>query len=305
MVQEVKSYKTSAFTVDVEDGVSIAMRDSFGMEVSQTDRVVTNTRSILNILARHNVNGTFFILGKVGRDFPKLIREIDAAGHEVGVHGYQHHQFFKMTPDEAYNELSDAKKILEDITGKKARGHRAPAFSITASSAWALDVVAACGFEYDSSIMPIKGLRYGWENFPQDIVEVKTNKHYHIIEAPLSTIRLFGKEIPYSGGGYLRLFPFLFTNWAFSKTVSKRSAILYLHPHELDYTQYPDFYFEQLKKAGLKKNIRLRSNWLNRGNTENKLNKLLTNYQFSTMQSVIEEVKAEKPLTRFNVEKDI
>jgi polysaccharide deacetylase family protein (PEP-CTERM system associated) len=277
----------SAFTVDVEDGVSIAMRDIFSKSVPQTDRVVRYTEQIMAILAEFNSKATFFVLGQVADTFPELIKAISDQGHELGVHGYDHWQFFKMTPAEARIELTRAKNLLEDLTGIEIAGHRAPAFSVFPATAWALDVIAECGFKYDSSIVPTRGGRYGWPGFPKEIVEVITNSGRKLIEVPISTIPLFGREIPFSGGGYLRLFPFFFTKRAFLRNSCSRSTIHYMHPYELDTTPYPDYYFEELRKAGKVKDFKMRSAWLKRNTVERKLRALLSKMPFGTMKDVI------------------
>src|SRR5690625_2741876 len=149
----------STFTVDIEDGVSIAMRDAFSVESEQTTRVVGLTQKILGLLDNYNTKGTFFVLGQVAEKFPEIVREIAEEGHELGVHGYNHLQFFRMTQEQAFEELDRAKKLIEDISGCEVFGHRAPAFSITPETEWGLDVIAEVGFTYDSSIMPIDGIR--------------------------------------------------------------------------------------------------------------------------------------------------
>jgi len=293
--------QTSAFTIDVEDGVSIAMRDAFGVDFPQTDRVVTYTMLLLDLLGKHQVKATFFILGKVAEDFPDLVKRIAHEKHEIGVHGYHHWQFFRMNVDQARDELTNAKKLLEDLTGNEVRGHRAPAFSVMPYTSWALDVIAECGFEYDSSMMPMKGSRYGWPGFPKEIVRVQTEKENQLIEVPISTRKIFGKEVPFSGGGYLRLFPFWFTNQAFKQTIQNQPAILYIHPYELDYTQYPQEYFDQMKKAGIKKNLKARLNWVNRKRLYEKLEKLVPKYPFTSMKEIISGELSKRNFKTFKV----
>lgn len=292
---------SSAFTIDVEDGVSIAMRDVFGKEVKQTERVVIYTRKILHLLEEYDVKATFFILGEVAKDFPFLVKEISNKGHEIGVHGFEHLQFFKMNPKQAFIELSTAKKILEDLSGREIRGHRAPAFSVLPETAWAFDVIASCGFKYDSSIIPIKGKKYGWYNFPKDIVKVNTTNGADLIEVPISSIKYFNKEIPFSGGSYLRLLPFQFINNAYKNNNKLRSNILYIHPYELDYIRYPKYYFESLEEVSLLKKLKMKSNWINRKKTYGKLEKLLINYSFTTMNNIVESYKTDNLIKELTV----
>ena len=292
----------SAFTVDVEDGVSIAMRDVFGINSPQSDRVFTNTQRVLNLLAEYNTYGTFFILGKVAEDFPELVRQIDNAGHEIGVHGYHHLQFHRMTPRSAREELIGAKHLLEDLTGKEIKGHRAPAFSITPKTAWALDVIADCGFTYDSSIVPINGDLLGWPAFPENIINIQTILNRHLIEVPVSTIKILRSSLPFSGGGYLRLFPFFLIKHAFKIHSKSLPTILYMHPYELDSSRYPDYYFHAMRRTSLWKRIRMRSNWLNRKTMALKLKYLLSRYAFTTMSDIIDKAKDNAEIPNYVLE---
>jgi len=278
----------SAFTVDVEDGISIAMRDAFSAKTPQTVRVVSLTNRILDLLVQFEVKGTFFVLGQVAAEFPDLVKKIAAEGHELGVHGYNHLQFHRMTREQAFEELSQAKKLIEDISGQEVTGHRAPAFSITPQTEWGLDVVAEAGFTYDSSIMPIKGFRYGWPGFKKNIHSIETPSGKKLIEIPLSTLNILGYEMPVCGGGYLRLFPYSFTKMAFNKIIKDRPVILYLHPYELDTERYPAYYFNQLKKSGFIKRNKMKSMWINRKSVPNKLSKLLKSYKFDKLINLID-----------------
>jgi len=280
--------KESAFTVDVEDGVSIAMRDVFSKEVQQTDRVVTYTTQVLELLGKYNVKGTFFTLGEVGERFPGLVKKIANLGHEIGVHGYHHLQFFRMSPEKAYQEISSAKKLLEDLTGTEVTGHRAPAFSITPETEWGLDVISKAGFIYDSSIMPVQGKRYGWPGFPKGITKIAT-QNGELIEVPMSVGSILGKEVPACGGGYLRLFPFWLTKIMIDKIIDNRPAIVYMHPYELDTFPYPDYYLNELKKTGLVTQFKMRSMWINRKTINRKLENLLKRHSFVPMNKLVSD----------------
>ncbi len=290
-----------SFTVDVEDGISIAMRDTFKKVVPQTDRVVRCTRSILNLLQKHGVKGTFFTLGKVAEDFPELIKEIVAGGHELAVHGYNHWQFFLMTPEKAFEELSSAKKLLEDLSGQQVTGHRAPAFSIYPATSWAFDVLVRCGFTYDSSIMPISGFHYGWPGFSKEISNVVTPEGNQIFEMPLPVMDVLGKSIPFSGGSYLRLFPISWVEKGFKEQIKKGPAVLYMHPYEVDDTRYPDYYFEAMKAKSVLTQLKMRSNWLGRGKVLSKLDHLLGRFSFQTMSDILKETQINSPLETVHV----
>jgi len=283
----------AAFTVDVEDGISIAMRDAFSVEMEQTDRVVGLTNEILDLLNEKEVKGTFFVLGQVAEAFPALVKDIASRGHELGVHGYNHLQFFRMTPEEAFQELNSAKKLIEDLTGSRVYGHRAPAFSITQETKWGLDVIAEVGFIYDSSIMPAKMRRYGWPGFSKAITAIQTSKEYELTEVPMSVIPVFGRRVPVCGGGYLRLFPEWFTRKAMSKITKERPAIIYIHPYELDLERYPDYYFAELKRSGFLKRNKMKLMWINRKSVYPKLSVLLDEFEFDTMINLVTDHKSE------------
>jgi polysaccharide deacetylase family protein (PEP-CTERM system associated) len=283
--------RSSALSVDVEDGISIAMRDHFKKDMPPTERVVDNTNRLLDLFQRYGVKATFFTLGNVAEHYPALIRRMDAEGHEIGVHGYSHYQFFRMTPEQARDELSRAKSILEELTGKPVVGHRAPAFSINPQTAWALDLLVELGFEYDSSIMPIKTARYGWSGFNPDIHILQTPRGNSILEVPLSTVRVAGRGVPIGGGSYLRLFPLWFTRYSIRKVLQKRPAIVYLHPYEVDTQRYPDYYFAELNRAGLKKRLAMKSFWINRHTMAPKLEALIAAFSFTCIRDVIREVQ--------------
>ena len=282
----------NAFSIDVEDGISIAMRDRFGTKVPQTNRVVIQTQKILELLAASGTTATFFVLGEVAESFPELVREIDRDGHEIGVHGYNHIVFSQMKPDQARNEIVRAKRLLEDITGNPVVGHRAPCFSISEPTAWALDVLLEAGFEYDSSIMPCPGIGYGWPGQSLDIGRINTPKGQSIIEVPLTVASLLGKKIPVLGGSYFRLLPYWTCERILKSIEKERPAIVYLHPYELDPERYPDYYFEQMKKSSLLTQIRMRSFWLRRKSLEERYARLLAEHSFCPIRDLISTWKA-------------
>ena len=279
----------ATFTIDVEDGVSIAMRDAFGKQVPQTERVVTSTNEILDMLGNYEVKATFFVLGKVAEVFPELVKRIDKEGHEIGIHGYDHFKFYEMNYEKAKDQLKRAKNVVENLIGAKVLGHRAPAFSINETTKWALELLAELDFKYDSSIMPCMATHYGWPNFTKDICRINLKNNQSIFEIPMSTITFGKMEIPALGGSYLRLFPYWFTKYAFRQVQGKRPAIVYMHPYELDTTRYPDYYFEELKKASFLKNLKMRSNWFRRSSVKRKLNNLLDQYSFIPMNNLLQQ----------------
>ena len=279
--------RINAFSVDVEDGVSIAMRDRFGKRIAQTRRVLTSTKKILELLDHHDTKATFFILGQVGEAYPKLVREIQAAGHEIGVHGHDHHVFHKLSYEQAREELVRAKSVLEDLTGDRMRGHRAPCFSIDESTSWVLDLLLELGFDYDSSVMPCRGLNYGWPGQPADIGTIQTPGGDSIMQVPLSVTSIAGRTVPALGGSYFRLLPLGVSRRIFRHIQSRRPVIMYLHPYELDPEPYPDFYMRELARAPLKTRLRMRSFWLRRGSLMQRYDRLLSEFRFAPISSLL------------------
>ena len=277
----------SAFTIDVEDGINIAMRDHFGVHMPPTDRVVTNTNRLLQLLNDNNVKATFFILGQIATHYPELVKNIHKEGHEVGVHGYDHIQLFKLTPEEAKNDLLKAKQCVEDIIGESVKGFRAPAFSVIPTTAWALEIIAEAGFTYDSSIVPAHLNRYGWPEFSQKIQRLHLPSGSEIIEAPLPVVKLLWKQIPACGGGYLRMFPYWFNSWALRSVLKRTPGIIYMHPYEIDIEKYPDYFYHELAGAPLKTRLRLRSIRYNKETVFRKLGKLLKDYPFDRLDNII------------------
>jgi len=223
-------------TIDVEDYYQVsAFEKNVGPHNwnNYPSRVEENTKNILYILDKFNVKATFFILGWTAQKHPSLVKTINENGHEIGCHSYYHRLIYQLTPKEFYEDTRTAKDVLEQITGNKVKGYRAPSYSITNKSLWAFDILEELGFEFDSSVFPILHDRYGISNAPR--FKYKLPKH-DIVEFPISTSLLLGQKIPVAGGGYFRLFPFWFTKKALRKInkTERQPFIFYLHPWEID-----------------------------------------------------------------------
>ena len=276
-----------ALTVDVEDYDNVLARDWLDREVPPSDAVVLNTRRFLTLLAHHNVRATFFILGEVAEAHPQLVRDIADRGHELGVHGYHHRQVFRLTPEEFRREVGRAKSLVEDLGGAAVQGHRAPAFSITPDTRWALGILAETGFRYDSSVFPIAGRRYGWPGFPPGIHEVTLDGERQIVEAPMSTVSVLGRRLPVCGGGYVRHFPYAVTRWAMRRVQRERPAIVYVHPYDIEVTD------QRLDTSGLEppaaRRARRFHRWQtrNRHTVEGKILRLLHEFEFAPLREVV------------------
>ncbi|MDZ7755208.1 polysaccharide deacetylase family protein [Rhodohalobacter sp.] len=270
-------------SVDVEDGINIAMRDVFGKEMPPTERVVANTERILDLLEGYNAKATFFTLGQVAEYYPDLIKKIHSKGHEIGVHGYDHHRFDKMAPELARSQLSRAKELLEDLTGEEVAGHRAPAFSINEQTKWALPLLAELGFRYDSSIMPCRAAHYGWPGFPDDVTEIHFSDGNSIYEIPMSTMRLGSRKVPCLGGSYFRLLPYRISQYSIDKISKRNTPVFYMHPYETDPERYPDYYFDELNKVSTVLRLKMKSMWIGRKNFPDKMEKMLRQNETMTM----------------------
>ena len=273
----------NAFTVDVEDYFHV---QAFSKTVNPREwdqyesRVVANTRRILNLLEDHEVRATFFILGWVADRFPELVDEIHQAGHEIGCHSFSHQLIYQMTAEDFREDLLQACKAIEEITAKRVTAFRAPSFSITEKSLWALDILIEEGFRYDSSIFPVYHDNYGIPNasrFPHRIEGGLGS----LWEFPPSVYRFGSLNVPVAGGGYFRLYPrWLSIRWlARINRVEKRPFVFYIHPWELD----PD----QPRLPGpLRSRFR---HYQNLRRTESKLVTLLDRFEFGALSDVLEE----------------
>jgi polysaccharide deacetylase family protein (PEP-CTERM system associated) len=276
----------NAMTVDVEDYFHVA---AFKAQISPDKwdsyplRVGDNTKRVLSLLAQHNTKATFFVLGWVAERLPELVREISDQGHEVASHGYAHQLVYDNSPQHFREDIHKAKTITEQITGKPVKGYRAPTYSITKKSLWALDILAEEGFEYDSSIFPIAHDLYGipgFNRFPHTI-DTSSGK---LFEFPITTakVKVGWKNftVPVAGGGYLRLIPVNLIERAFLKVNlrEKQPVVVYFHPWEIDPLQ-PRI------KAPIKSRFR---HYVNLNRTEKKLGRLLGKFQFAPISKLFE-----------------
>ena len=275
----------NALTIDVEDYFQV---NAFAGHIRQDQwntyplRVDGNTRRILDMLDRFSLSATFFILGWVAERLPALTKEIHRRGHEIACHGYGHELVYVIGPERFRADIRRSKKLLEDQCGERVNGYRAPSYSITGRSLWALDILAEEGFTYDSSIFPVLHDTYGIpdaERFPH---RIQTGAG-PLVEFPLTTLPLqLGwkkMRLPIAGGGYLRLLPVGVVRRGI-EAINQReeqSAVLYFHPWEID----PD---QPRIKASLKSRFR---HYLNLGKTEQKLTHLFSRIRFAPMNEVL------------------
>lgn len=268
----------NAMTVDVEDFFHVSAFESIIPPDRWDDyqpRVDTNTRRLMDLFARKGVKSTFFILGWVAERYPQLIKDIHAAGHEIASHGYAHRRASEQDRDEFFADVKRSKDHLEDLLGEPVTGYRAPSFSIGYSNEWAFQVLKELGFKYSSSTYPVKHDLYGTPDWPRFAYK----RPEDIIEIPIPTLKLMGKQVPIGGGGYFRLYPYAVTQNLVAKYLNKEKQpySFYFHPWEIDPEQ------PRLNHAPLKSRFR---HYVNLHKTESKLEKLLEDFQWSTMKDV-------------------
>lgn len=236
MKSSIKFDLKNCLSVDAEGFVeanlqSFPIAEKYIDKAKENYEIEKNINSLLELLNDLNVQATFFFVGRIARDIPNIVKEVAQAGHEIACHSYEHVRILGTDKNEIKEKLTSAKKCIEDISGKSVYGFRAPDFSITDSSIWALDILKEIGFLYDSSIYPI-GIHdvYGIKGATPFLHKLSNG----LIEFPLSTIKLLGRRFPYGGGGYFRLYPLFLTKLCISKTNTLGyPCMFYIHPYEV------------------------------------------------------------------------
>jgi polysaccharide deacetylase family protein (PEP-CTERM system associated) len=275
----------NALTVDVEDYFHVS---AFEKSVNRNDwdnyplRVEKNTRQLMDMFDEAEVKATFFVLGWVAERNRRLISEIAERGHEVACHGYSHQLIYNQTCEVFRQETIHSKSLLEDIVQVPVRGYRAASYSITRKSLWALDILAEAGFDYDSSIFPVRHDRYGIPGAKEVPHILQTPEGHSLAEFPLSTAKVFNYKLPVAGGGYFRLYPYLLTRAGLRQVNSRMQPfIFYLHPWEID-----------------PKQPRIEAGWFSRFRHYNNLEKcaprlrqLMNDFQFGTVWQVLNSLE--------------
>jgi polysaccharide deacetylase family protein (PEP-CTERM system associated) len=274
----------NAMTIDVEDYFHVSNFEHVVDRASwatRESRVEANTNRLLALFDAAGVSATFFVLAWVAERVPGLVRRIADAGHEVASHGYAHRLIYDQTPDAFREDVRRAKDLLEEESGQRVDGYRAPSFSVTTRSLWALDVLIEEGYTYDSSVFPVHHDRYGIPDAERHAGIVRRPAGT-IVEVPASTVRMAGVNWPIGGGGYFRLLPYAWTRWGLGRVngVEGAPAVFYLHPWEIDPGQ------PRLAAPPL---ARLR-HYRNLSATEARLTRLLREFPFGTMRTLIQSV---------------
>ncbi len=275
------SQVVNALSIDVEDWYHVALfRHILTPDLWPfcESRIRLNIERILKLLSDFNVKATFFILGWIAEKSPEVIKIIDKEGHEISSHGYSHIEIYKQNFRQFRQEMRRCVSTLEDITGKKVLGFRAPSYSLTENLTWVWDVLLELGFKYDSSLFPVKHDTYGMIGAPRFPCKINHDEG-SLVEFPLATIRIFNSNIPIAGGGYLRLFPYFFINKGIRHVnlVEHEPVVIYFHPWEIDDHQ-----------PRVKTNIfRRMRHYGNINSNYQKIERLLNDFQFTTIKDTL------------------
>jgi polysaccharide deacetylase family protein (PEP-CTERM system associated) len=273
----------NAMTIDVEDYFQVsAFASTIPRErwESLPCRVERNIDIALALLDEGKAHATFFTLGWIAERYPAIVRRIVDNGHELASHGYGHQRVSELSRNEFNEDISRAKKILEDLSGSPVIGYRAPSFSIGADNLWALDLLQEAGYQYSSSIYPIRHDHYGMPEAPR-FAHYPRGKN-GMLEIPPTTAMLLGRNLPAAGGGYFRLLPYQASRWLIRRVNRQDSepCIFYFHPWELD----PD----QPRQVNISTKTRFR-HYINLKHMESRIQSLLQDFHWDRMDRIFME----------------
>jgi len=270
----------NALTIDVEDYFQVS---AFARHIDRGDwdhipcRVERNIDRVLELLSLSESKATFFTLGWLAERYPRIVRDIVANGHEIASHGQAHLRATDQSRTDFSEDIRRAKRVLEDVGGVEVRGYRAPSFSIGHGNLWAFDCIEEAGYRYSSSVYPVRHDHYGMPDSPRFPYRVRDG----LLEIPVTTTRVLGRNLPAGGGGYFRLAPYQVSRWAIGRVnrVDRRPAIFYFHPWEID----P----HQPRVVGVNAKTRFR-HYLNLGRTEARLRQLMRDFHWDRVDRVFD-----------------
>ena len=270
---------TNALTVDVEEYFQVAAFEQTIPRAqwnSSESRVEFSTDRVLDLFGSRGVKATFFVLGWIAERYPALLRRIVADGHEVASHGYDHTRVHQFTPVQFREDVTRTKLILEDLSGVAVRGYRAPSYSIDGRNLWALDILQETGHAYSSSIYPVHHDLYGMPDAPRFPFRLRPGA---ILEIPVTTVQIGGRNLPCGGGGYFRLLPYGAFRWMLARVNAqdRQPGLFYFHPWEIDPDQ------PRIANAPLKSRFR---HYLNLESMHGRLSRLLTDFRWGRMDEV-------------------
>ena len=268
----------NALTIDVEDYFQVS---AFAPFIARSEwpqrecRIERNVERILAMLDVRQTKATFFTLGWIAERYPQLVRTLVAHGHELASHGYGHERASDLSPAAFFADIDRARKLLQDVGGVPVQGYRAPSFSIGSANLWAFDSLARAGYRYSSSIYPIRHDHYGMPDAPRFAHEARAG----VLEIPVTTLRMGGRNFPSSGGGYFRLLPYALSRWMLRRVNEHdgQPAIFYFHPWEID--------AEQPRVAGIDAKTRFR-HYVNIERMPRRLEQLLGDFAWGRMDDI-------------------
>lgn len=270
----------NALTVDVEEHFHASAMAPYVPRPQwdqQPSRVAASTERLLRLFDEQRVRATFFVLGWVAKRQPQLVQRIVAEGHELASHGFSHERIGSQGYREFWDDITRARKLLEDLGGVRVHGYRAPSFSVSRNTPWAFPALEAAGYTYSSSVYPVRHDHYGIPDAPREPYRPAGTRH--LLEIPPATLRLFGCNLPAAGGGYFRLLPYGVTRRAWRRLNGRegRAGVFYVHPWELD--------AEQPRPRGLRPATRFR-HYVNLSRTEGRLRRLLAEFNWGRMDRI-------------------
>jgi polysaccharide deacetylase family protein (PEP-CTERM system associated) len=269
---------TNAISVDVEDYFHTEAITRFITRENwerMPPRVERNTERLFKLFAEYDIRGTFFFLGWVAERYPHLVEKAVQFGHEIGCHSYWHRPVCSLTPPEFRADLRRSRAVIEDAAGIAVKSYRAPSFSMTAGTEWAVEILAEEGFLYDSSIHPIAHDMFDNRDAPRWAHRWSSNS---LVEIPIPTARIGSRNLPFCGGAYFRILPYSYVRMATRRINEneRRPAVFYLHPWELDFEQ-PRF------NAPVRTRFR---QYTGLKTFESKLRRLFKDFRFARIDSV-------------------
>ena len=268
----------NALTIDVEDYFQVS---AFAPFIARSEwpqrecRVERNVERILAMLDVRQTKATFFTLGWIAERYTQLVRTLVAQGHKLASHGYGHERASDLSPAAFFADIDRARKLLQDVGGVPVQGYRAPSFSIGSANLWAFDSLARAGYRYSSSIYPIRHDHYGMPDAPRFAHQARAG----VLEIPVTTLRMGGRNYPSSGGGYFRLLPYALSRWMLRRVNEHdgQPAIFYFHPWEID--------AEQPRVAGIDARTRFR-HYVNIDRMPRRLEQLLGDFAWGRMDDI-------------------
>lgn len=277
-----------ALSVDVEDWFQVGAFERVIDRASWDScehRVEANGHAVLDLFADAGVKATLFTLGWVAERYPAIIRRAVGEGHEIASHGWDHARVFTMTPAQFRADIARTRAVLEDVSGVKVTGYRAPSFSIDHRTPWAHEILAAEGYAYSSSVAPVKHDHYGWPEAPRFAFRPVAGAE--LIELPVTTARFASRTLAAGGGGFFRLLPYRFSSWAIDQVAGEgRPAVFYFHPWEVDPGQ------PRVTDASIKSKLR---HYSRLSAMSGKLSRLMKHYDWDRTDAVAAREAARTP----------